>query len=154
MSTPWKIIFPSVGSISRRSVRPRVLFPQPLSPTIPKDSPLPIVRSTPSTAFTTLCFLRKKSWALPVLPKKYFFRPCTSSKGDAWELKPSTPRLPSPEDRAPCGVHSLNPILQILFPTCRRPSLSRTADKSGIRPGDGLDSASLPKWTGFFSFDR
>ena len=50
-STPSKVISPSVGSSSRRSVRPRVDLPQPDSPTRPTVSPRRISRSTPSTAW-------------------------------------------------------------------------------------------------------
>src|SRR6185436_11903326 len=48
------MIFPAVGSISRRIARPKVDFPQPDSPTSPTVSPDSMSRLTPSTAFTIL----------------------------------------------------------------------------------------------------
>ena len=51
-SVPLKITLPPVG-LRRRTIHfPRVDFPQPDSPTRPRVSPLRMVRSTPSTAFT------------------------------------------------------------------------------------------------------
>ncbi len=49
-STDPNLIVPAVGSTSRRTVRPRVVFPQPDSPTRLKMSPLRTSKSTPSTA--------------------------------------------------------------------------------------------------------
>ena len=51
-SSPSKEKTPSVGGISRMSVRPTVVLPQPLSPTSPSVLPASIVNVTPSTAFT------------------------------------------------------------------------------------------------------
>src|SRR5438876_5854436 len=52
MSVPSKRIVPVVGSTSRRTVRPTVVFPHPLSPTSPKISPRRSENETPSTAWT------------------------------------------------------------------------------------------------------
>src|SRR5437879_8013178 len=52
MSSPLKMILPSVGSSSRITARPSVDLPQPDSPTRPTVSPVLISRSTPSTACT------------------------------------------------------------------------------------------------------
>ena len=49
-SCPSSRIDPEVGSIRRITVRATVDLPQPLSPTMPKVSPAPIVKVTPSTA--------------------------------------------------------------------------------------------------------
>ena len=53
MSRPSNRIWPAVGRSSRRMQRPVVVLPQPLSPTRPSVSPRLIVKSTPSTAFTS-----------------------------------------------------------------------------------------------------
>ena len=58
MFCPSKITSPAVGSSRRTSIRPRVDFPQPLSPTSPNVSPARMVRSTPSTAFTLRTLFR------------------------------------------------------------------------------------------------
>ncbi len=50
MSRPSILMLPSVGSISRRTVRPTVDLPQPDSPTRPSVSPRRIEKLTPSTA--------------------------------------------------------------------------------------------------------
>ena len=52
MLRPWKKISPAVGSSSRRMVRPKVVLPQPDSPTRPSGFPASMVRLTPSTALT------------------------------------------------------------------------------------------------------
>jgi len=49
-SRPSKRSSPPSGSINRRSMRANVVFPQPLSPTIAKVSPLETENLTPSTA--------------------------------------------------------------------------------------------------------
>ena len=68
MFTPSKKIVPSVGSISLRMVIPKVLFPQPDSPTTPRVFPSSILTSTPSTA------CRKPEGTL-----KYFYRAFVST---------------------------------------------------------------------------
>ena len=57
--------------------RPRVVLPQPDSPTRPKVSPCSTLKLTPSTALT-VCFLREKK---PLLTEKCFFKPLTSKRG-------------------------------------------------------------------------
>ncbi len=52
ISIPSNSIEPSVLGIRPMTKRPRVVFPQPDSPTIPTVSPLWISKSTPSTART------------------------------------------------------------------------------------------------------
>src|SRR3989442_2793863 len=74
-------IRPEVGFVSRRRHRPTVVFPQPLSPTMPRVSPLYTARSTPSTAFTEFTCRRKT----PPRIGKYFFRPSASRRiSDRW----------------------------------------------------------------------
>src|SRR5437868_2257794 len=46
------MILPAVGSIKRSNVLPKVVFPQPDSPTRPSVSPLKTSKLTSSTAFT------------------------------------------------------------------------------------------------------
>ena len=61
-----KNILPSVGSMSRRSNLPTVVFPHPLSPTKPRVSPFSIAKLIPSTALM---------YFLPNIPvEKYFFK--------------------------------------------------------------------------------
>jgi len=55
-AVPRYKIWPSVGSSRVVKIRPRVVLPQPLSPTKPTVSPCHIPRLTPSTARTTLVF--------------------------------------------------------------------------------------------------
>ena len=45
---------PEVGSVKRRTARPKVVLPQPDSPTRPRVSPRWISSVTPPTALTTL----------------------------------------------------------------------------------------------------
>ena len=70
ISCPSKMICPSVGSSSRNTVRPSVLFPQPDSPTTPSVFPCWMVTLISSTAWSTRSFF-----------PKYFFRLRTSSNG-------------------------------------------------------------------------
>src|SRR5579884_2001051 len=60
MFTPSKNISPFVGSISLMMVRPKVVFPEPDSPTRPIVSPFLIEMETPSTALT-FAIVRPKS---------------------------------------------------------------------------------------------
>src|SRR5665213_1793388 len=60
--------------------RPIVVLPQPLSPTRPKVSPRRIVRSTPSTAFTSPILRRV---TIPSVIGKCMRRPRTSTSGPA-----------------------------------------------------------------------
>ena len=83
-SAPAKRTCPAVASISRSMSLPSVVLPQPLSPTTPKVSPRPIVRSTPSTALTWACTRPQN----PSRTGKYFLRPLTSTKGAAWLIRP------------------------------------------------------------------
>jgi hypothetical protein len=76
MSRPSKVIRPSVGSISRVSIRPVVVLPQPDSPTSESVSPFLTVKSSPSTACTALV-LRCSS---PRRTGKYLRRPETASR--------------------------------------------------------------------------
>src|SRR5438552_18373899 len=52
ITVPSKVTLPLEGSVSLISVLPRVVLPQPDSPTSPKVSPLLMPIETPSTAFT------------------------------------------------------------------------------------------------------
>ena len=52
MSCPSSSIFPLVGRASRRTVRPAVVLPQPLSPTSPRVAPALSEKLMPSTAIT------------------------------------------------------------------------------------------------------
>ena len=52
MSSPPKTTLPPVGGSSWSTVRPRVVLPQPDSPTRLKISPFLTSKSTPSTAYT------------------------------------------------------------------------------------------------------
>ena len=60
---------PDVGSTSLSKVRISVVFPQPLSPTIPNVLPDSISKSTPSKAFTNAT-----SFPQEFLTEKYFFK--------------------------------------------------------------------------------
>src|SRR6266540_3161430 len=76
-SRPSKVMVPRVGSMSRTRQRPRVVLPQPDSPTRPTVSPSSTSRLTPSTALT--CSRAPPS--SPVRTGKYFFRSLISSSG-------------------------------------------------------------------------
>src|SRR5579885_3141943 len=60
MSWPSTKTSPEVAGCKRRTVRPVVVLPQPLSPTRPKVSPRLMVNETSSTAFTSATFTRKR----------------------------------------------------------------------------------------------
>src|SRR5215510_5825292 len=75
MSLPERRILPAVGSISRSTVRPTVVLPQPDSPTSPSVSPAAIVKLTPSTANT----MPRARCSSPLRMGKYFLRSRTSS---------------------------------------------------------------------------
>src|SRR5260370_10600056 len=77
MAWQWSGMLRSVGSISRRIVRPRVDLPQPDSPTRPSVSPCAIEKLTPSTA-NTWPVMR---WRSPLRIAKCFLRSRTSSTG-------------------------------------------------------------------------
>jgi hypothetical protein len=51
-SSPSQTTWPPVGSIRRKTARPNVDLPQPLSPTTPNVSPGFKSKLTPSTALT------------------------------------------------------------------------------------------------------
>src|SRR5256885_17248917 len=75
-------MLPEVGSTSRRMQRPRVLLPEPDSPTNPKVSPARMSNETPSTARTSppLTLARRGSKTEP--PKgKVLIRLRTSTRG-------------------------------------------------------------------------
>src|SRR6266508_2889489 len=76
-SRPSKVMVPRVCSLSRTRQRPRVVLPQPDSPTRPTVSPSSTSRLTPSTALT--CSRAPPS--SPVRTGKYFFRSLISSSG-------------------------------------------------------------------------
>ena len=76
-SSPSKIICPEVGSVSRAIARPKVVLPQPLSPTRPSVSPGSIARLTPSTAFIESRARRKT----PCWTGKCTFKSLTSISG-------------------------------------------------------------------------
>src|SRR3989442_3806069 len=77
ISCPSNFTLPSVGSIKRSTLRPVVVFPQPLSPTRPSTSPSFTENDTPSTA-RTYPTVRDIT---PFLIGKYFFKFSTSSNG-------------------------------------------------------------------------
>src|SRR5262249_56249392 len=70
-----KVTVPLVGSITLTRQRPRLVLPQPDSPTNPTVSPSSTSRLTPSTAFTCSCVYPSK----PAGTGKYFFRSRISS---------------------------------------------------------------------------
>ena len=74
-SRPSKVTVPPVGSISRTRQRPRLVLPQPDSPTSPTVSPSSTSRLTPSIALTCSCVYPSK----PAGTGKYFFRSRISS---------------------------------------------------------------------------
>ena len=76
MSSPLKIILPSVGVLSCRIERPVVDFPQPDSPTSPSVSPRRMKKLTSSTAFTSPTLRENSS---PDVIGKYCFRFWTST---------------------------------------------------------------------------
>src|SRR6266545_4257111 len=82
MSCPSSLMLPSVGSISRKIVRPTVDLPQPDSPTRPRVSPASIEKLTPSTAKTCPAVRRRT----PFWMVKCFLRSCTSSTAGAVAL--------------------------------------------------------------------
>ncbi len=71
-SLPSKYTFPSVGSYRFRIVLTKVDFPHPLSPTMPRTSPLFRVKLTSSTAL-------RLSFLFFFLTSKYFLRCSTRS---------------------------------------------------------------------------
>jgi hypothetical protein len=79
MSEPLSLMLPAVGSISRRTVRPTVVLPQPDSPTSPSVSPGRIEKLTPSTANTRPAARRN----IPFWIVKCFLRSVTSRTGAA-----------------------------------------------------------------------
>src|SRR5450631_3195273 len=80
MSSPWKKIWPSVGSSSRISSLAVVDLPHPDSPTNPRVSPLYSLRSIPSTARTApTCFLNR----MPLVRGKCLTSPRTSRTGSS-----------------------------------------------------------------------
>src|SRR2546427_11282647 len=66
---------PDVGGIKRRSKRPSVVLPQPLSPTRASVSPRRMYMSTPSTA-PTRAIVRRRT---PPLTGKYFWIPIAAT---------------------------------------------------------------------------
>jgi len=77
MSTPSNTMRPSDGSTRRRIVRPRVVFPQPLSPTTPKISPGLKENETSSTACTTGGSRTRTRWTAGIFTGKYLTSPST-----------------------------------------------------------------------------
>src|SRR5205809_1480777 len=78
---------PEVGGMSRNRSRPRVVFPQPLSPTRASVSPRRTNRSTPSTA-RTWAIVRRRT---PPFTGKCFFRPTAPTRiSCAWRSLGST----------------------------------------------------------------
>src|SRR5208283_2102771 len=70
MFLPSNRTLPAVGSISLRTVLPRVVFPQPDSPASPNISPFLTSKLMPSTAFTYPTTFSRR----PPLTGKYFVR--------------------------------------------------------------------------------
>ena len=73
--SPAKSMEPLVGSIRRRTRRPTVVLPEPLSPTRPSASPRPTSKLTPFTACTLRCREPRTG--------KYLTRSRTASNGSA-----------------------------------------------------------------------
>src|SRR6185436_18555810 len=69
-SWPSKVIVPPLGSVSRTRQRPRLVLPQPDSPTSPTVSPSSTSRLTPSIALT---YSRPRR-SSPLWTGKYFFK--------------------------------------------------------------------------------
>src|SRR6266566_1153514 len=70
---PLKNIDPSVGCTRRRSRRPVVVIPLPLSPAKPTISPFFTEKEIPSTALTVITSLETKASRKPFLRAKCFF---------------------------------------------------------------------------------
>src|ERR1022692_2809558 len=85
MSCPSKMIWPLVGSSSRVSSLPVVVFPQPDSPTSPSVSPELTEKLTPSTAWTAPTLCRKM---MPRVTGKCLVSPVTSSSGRPGDAPP------------------------------------------------------------------
>src|SRR3569623_1197425 len=83
-SLPSKVTEPDVGSTRRRMARPRLVLPEPLSPTSPTTSPLRTLNETPTTAMTTAPGLNSD---FPT--GKCTLRSVTSSKVSAIEFSPA-----------------------------------------------------------------
>src|SRR5215468_9023386 len=77
MSVPPTSTDPEVGSIRRSTARPAVVLPQPDSPTRPSVSPTPMVKLTPSTAWTWPTVRRSR----PLRTGKCFLRSWTARTG-------------------------------------------------------------------------
>ena len=76
-SWPRKRTSPPVGLITWRIHLPKVVLPQPLSPTRPRVSPRMIWRDTPSTALTSPTL----DWKMtPLVTGKYICRSRTSMR--------------------------------------------------------------------------
>src|SRR5579864_1723784 len=76
MSWPSKITSPDVGSSSRKTQRPIVVLPEPLSPTSPSVSPRRMANDTPSTALTSATWREKT----PAVTGKYLRTSRTSRR--------------------------------------------------------------------------
>src|SRR5262249_50257881 len=129
-SRPSKVTVPLVGSISRTRQRPRLVLPQPDSPTNPTVSPSPTSRLTPSTAFTCSCVYPSK----PAGTGKYFFRSRISSSAILRSDEARNAVVPLDLDqrrwlrRATCiGAHAT-----VAEPAARRP-IERARDHAGNR---------------------
>src|SRR5699024_5499027 len=96
--------YPSVGSISRKSIRPVVDLPQPDSPTKPSVSPFCNVSETPSTALTAPIFRPN----IPPVIGKYFFKLLASS---SVSLIHESPPCLDHEENSVRGVHFLFPVV-------------------------------------------
>src|SRR2546425_1447296 len=142
---------PDVGGIKRRSKRPSVVLPQPLSPTRASVSPRRMYMSTPSTA-RTRAIVRRKT---PPFTGKYFWIPiaattksCTGRSGDGMGLSAVVQETGDPSVRAlrdQLGFLALAPVKRVLAPrmepTSRRRIREvghRSCDRRKRRPGCDL----------------
>src|SRR3989441_10139027 len=142
---------PDVGGIKRRSKRPSVVLPQPLSPTRASVSPRRMYMSTPSTA-RTRAIVRRKT---PPFTGKYFWIPiaattksCTGRSSAGMGLSAVVQETGDPSVRAlrdQLGFLALAPVKRVLAPrmepTSRRRIREvghRSCDRWKRRPGCDL----------------
>src|SRR5690348_3165209 len=130
MSSPSKRMVPLVGSSSRISSRAVVLFPQPLSPTMPSVSPRITSNETPSTARTApYCFWKITPW----VSGKCLTRSRTSTSGSPLSVPGSTAALAATLIGDHCHSHA--------GPSCRslRESLRGFSYRLSFGRRDTLD---------------
>src|SRR2546427_1589109 len=136
-----KRISPDVGGIKRRSKRPSVVLPQPLSPTKASVSPRRMYMSTPSTA-RTRAIVRRRT---PPLTGKYFWIPiaattmsCLGRSGSGIGLSAVVQEAGDPTVRAlwnQLGFLALASVKRVLAPRME-PASRRRVREVGHRSRD------------------